>query len=194
MSLGELNQVAIARLAEAGPYPFEAYGFVHAGLGYTVRRIHGEAGSRGSGAQTGPSRHRERLPAATSPKPGQGAGQGAGKGALPQHRVEPDDEQLVSRTHVSGQQLCLGLRDFAIERFGLFAPVVFEHWHIQRTEDFGRMVFAMIDVRLMSRNDDDTIEDFRGVYDFDEALSRDALLRGIGLRPTSPQAGLRRDA
>ena len=78
--------------------------------------------------------------------------------------------------HVSGQQLCLGLRDFAIQRYGLLAPVVLQHWRINRTEDFGRIVFGMIDAGLMSSTHDDTPEAFRCVFDFDEAFSEDELL------------------
>ena len=33
---------------------------------------------------------------------------------------------------------------------------------------------------LMSKTDEDTLDDFRSVYEFDEAFSRDALLTGIG--------------
>jgi uncharacterized repeat protein (TIGR04138 family) len=83
--------------------------------------------------------------------------------------------------HISGQQLCLGLRDFAIERYGLLAPVVLEHWNVRRTDDFGRIVFAMINEGLMSKTDDDTPDDFRAVYDFVEAFSRDQLLARIAV-------------
>ena len=92
---------------------------------------------------------------------------------------DPNDLPELER-HVSGQQLCIGLRDFAIHRYGLMAPVVLEHWNIKRTDDFGRIVFAMVDAGLMSSTSDDTIEDFRGVYDFQEAFSQDTLLQSIG--------------
>ena len=81
----------------------------------------------------------------------------------------------VSR-HVSGQELCLGLRDYAIERYGLLAPVVLRSWHIHRTDDFGRIVFAMIDGGLMSKTADDTMDDFRAVYEFREVFTRDAII------------------
>ena len=54
-----------------------------------------------------------------------------------------------------------------------------EHWHIRRTNDFGRIVYAMIDAGLMTRTASDSLEDFFGVYDFDEAFSRDAMLQHI---------------
>ena len=92
---------------------------------------------------------------------------------------DPDALPELDR-HVSGQQLCLGLRDYAIDQYGLLAPVVLEHWNIHRTEDFGRIVFGMIEAGLMSRTDEDTLDDFRGVYDFREAFSRDELLGQLG--------------
>ncbi|MBT8486903.1 MAG: hypothetical protein HKO59_05500 [Phycisphaerales bacterium] len=96
-------------------------------------------------------------------------------------QVHGDPETLpeIDR-HVSGQQLCLGLRDFAITQYGLLAPVVLDHWRIRRTEDFGRIVFTMIDAGLMSSTPDDTLEDFRGVFDFREAFTDDELLADLG--------------
>lgn len=82
--------------------------------------------------------------------------------------VAPDDDSR----NVSGQQLCLGLRDFAIKQYGLLARTVLGRWGINRTDDFGRIVFAMIDLGLMRKTDDDSMEDFRGVYDFEEAFAR----------------------
>ncbi|MBX3355241.1 MAG: hypothetical protein KF724_06045 [Phycisphaeraceae bacterium] len=73
--------------------------------------------------------------------------------------------------HVSGQQLCMGLRDFAILKYGLMAPAVLAHWNIARTDDFGRIVFAMIDAGMMSKTPQDSIDDFRAVYDFAEVFS-----------------------
>lgn len=79
---------------------------------------------------------------------------------------DPSDE----RRHVSGQQLCLGLRDYAIERYGLLARTVLMHWGIRRTDDFGKIVFAMIEAGVMRKTEEDSIEDFRGVFDFAEAF------------------------
>lgn len=81
--------------------------------------------------------------------------------------------------HVSGQELCLGLRDFAIKQYGLLAPMVLRHWNVNQTVDFGRIVFAMIDFGLMKKNDSDSIEDFQGVFEFDEAFARDCIIDRI---------------
>ncbi len=77
----------------------------------------------------------------------------------------PDD-----RRHVTGQQLCLGLRDFAIQQYGMLARTVLNRWGVRRTDDFGRIVFAMIDLQLMRKAEQDSLEDFRAVYDFGEAF------------------------
>jgi uncharacterized repeat protein (TIGR04138 family) len=72
--------------------------------------------------------------------------------------------------HISGQQLCLGLRDYAIDRYGRMARLVLDHWGLRSTDDFGRIVFGMVEVGLMRKTEEDSMEDFRAVYDFDEAF------------------------
>lgn len=72
--------------------------------------------------------------------------------------------------HVNGGQLCMGLRDYAVDRYGRLAKTVLRRWGIRGTADFGRIVFAMIDVGLMRKNEDDRFEDFVDVFDFDEAF------------------------
>ncbi|MBM4113670.1 MAG: hypothetical protein FJ253_09945 [Phycisphaerae bacterium] len=77
--------------------------------------------------------------------------------------------------HVSGQQLCIGLRDYAIVKYGMLAPTVLASWRIARTDDFGRIVFSMIDAGLMSKSPQDSAEDFRSVFDFAEAFGREQI-------------------
>lgn len=76
----------------------------------------------------------------------------------------------AERRHVSGQQLCMGLRDLAVQRWGLLAPTVLKKWGVTRTEDFGTIVYAMIDRRELRSSDNDSMDDFRGVFDFDEVF------------------------
>jgi uncharacterized repeat protein (TIGR04138 family) len=82
--------------------------------------------------------------------------------------VHGDDPADADHLHVSGQQLCLGLRDFAIKQYGLLAKTLLSRWNIKSTEDFGHIVYAMVDAGLMRKNDDDSLDDFRGVFDFDD--------------------------
>lgn len=85
------------------------------------------------------------------------------------HGDVPGDDET---RNVSGQQLCLGLRDYAVKQYGMLARTVLDRWGIQRTDDFGRIVFAMVDIGLMSKTEEDRMDDFRGVYDFEEAFAR----------------------
>jgi uncharacterized repeat protein (TIGR04138 family) len=72
--------------------------------------------------------------------------------------------------HVSGRDLCDGLREYALAKWGLMARTVLGRWNIRKTYDFGRIVFAMVDNGLMQKTDDDSIEDFRDVFDFKTAF------------------------
>ena len=101
-----------------------------------------------------------------------------------QVHLDPDRYGELDR-HVTGQQLCMGLREYAIQRYGLLARTVLECWRVQRTEDFGRMVFAMIDAGLLKQQADDSLEDFSSVYDFREAFNPRDIEEAIGTAPSS---------
>jgi uncharacterized repeat protein (TIGR04138 family) len=72
--------------------------------------------------------------------------------------------------HVAGRDLCEGLREFALKKWGLMARTVLARWNIRRTHDFGRIVFALVDNGWMQKTEDDSIEDFRDVFDFKTAF------------------------
>ncbi len=84
--------------------------------------------------------------------------------------------------HVNGHELLEGIREYAVEEFGLMARSVFECWGIHETSDFGRMVFNLIDAGLLGKAEADKLDDFKDVYDFAvafETLPRKELLRRI---------------
>ncbi|HEY2589316.1 MAG TPA: Minf_1886 family protein [Tepidisphaeraceae bacterium] len=72
--------------------------------------------------------------------------------------------------HVSGQQLCEGLREFALTQWGMLARTVLRRWGIHSTLDFGRIVFILVDAGQMQKTEDDNLEDFRNVFDFRTAF------------------------
>lgn len=88
--------------------------------------------------------------------------------------IEHERDTLGVSRHVSGQELCIGLRDHAVERFGFLARTVLESWGVRRTEDFGRIVFAMVEAGLLRKTDEDSLDDFTDVFDFDEAFEPSA--------------------
>ena len=107
---------------ETGVYPLEAFVFVQQGLGFTVKKLHGD---------------------------------------------NPDPD--LNR-HVSGTQLCEGLRDLALSQWGLLARTVLKRWNVTTTMDFGRIVFALVDNGVLRKTDEDTVDGFSNVYDFNTAF------------------------
>ncbi len=81
-------------------------------------------------------------------------------------RVEAEPGQ----NHVTGQQMCVSLRNLAIERWGMLAKTVLAQWNIRETLDFGNMVYLLIRNSYMRKTDEDSIDDFRDVFDFDAAF------------------------
>ncbi|MGH7680610.1 MAG: Minf_1886 family protein [Candidatus Eiseniibacteriota bacterium] len=74
--------------------------------------------------------------------------------------------------HVSGGELLGGIRELALSRFGPMAKTVFEQWGVGRTEDFGEIVFHLVDQGLLGKTDTDKLSDFARGYDFDETFVR----------------------
>jgi len=81
-------------------------------------------------------------------------------------------KKLKRSGHVNGRELSEGIRQYALKIYGPMARTVLEYWGIHSTEDIGNIVFNMIAVKLFSKNEDDSIEDFKGLYRFDEAFKR----------------------
>lgn len=83
------------------------------------------------------------------------------------HGTDPDPRAC---RHVSGQQLCDGLREYALTQWGLLARTVLRQWDIHSTLDFGRIVFSLIEAGQMQKTHEDCLDDFRNVYDFKSAF------------------------
>ena len=88
-------------------------------------------------------------------------------GRLPSGEVAEGAER---QHHVSGPELLAGIRDLALREFGLMARTVFHMWGIQRTDDFGDIVFNLVEAGLMNKTEEDTRQDFHEVYDLDQEL------------------------
>jgi uncharacterized repeat protein (TIGR04138 family) len=74
--------------------------------------------------------------------------------------------------HVTGQELLAGIREYALAQFGPMAPTVFEAWAIRQCEDFGALVFNMVDAGWLAKTEKDTRAHFEGGYDFGEAFRK----------------------
>jgi uncharacterized repeat protein (TIGR04138 family) len=78
--------------------------------------------------------------------------------------------QLPERRHIAGTELALACRDLALERWGLMARVVLEHWGIRSTEDIGSIVFVLVDLGFLMAQPTDNIADFIEVFSFETAF------------------------
>jgi uncharacterized repeat protein (TIGR04138 family) len=74
--------------------------------------------------------------------------------------------------HVTGQELLDGIRKYALDQFGPMTRTVLNYWGIRETEDFGKIVFALVDAGILRKQPEDRIEDFRNIYKFEEVFDQ----------------------
>ncbi|MBI3725614.1 hypothetical protein HY251_16930 [bacterium] len=93
------------------------------------------------------------------------------------------------KRHVSGRELLDGIRRFAIDAFGPLALMVFKHWGVRKTEDWGEMVWSLVQRELMGKTAEDRKEDFADGYAFEDAFSPERLLpETLNARELAPPA------
>jgi uncharacterized repeat protein (TIGR04138 family) len=176
-SASELHPL-IQLVYEDRRYKLDAYQFVGAGLEYAqaivtdeksrrtgVKNVEPPAGGQPSGVQgqdTGSKAGSSGLLAA-----------GSGAGAAPRAGGKKKSERQRPAHHVTGQQLCLALKQLAHQDYGYMAKLVLAHWGIRSTSDFGEIVYNLIRIGRLSKSDGDRREDFDNVYDFEQALVHD---------------------
>ena len=157
--------ITLSELAKRlGRYPEEAFLFVREGLGFVTDKLHGpETPAHQALHEFIVSEELDWNDLATQYY----------NGSLAGPVVEAIDAaggcDNLNR-HVSGNQLCWGLRDYALSRWGMLSRAVLDTWNIRSTDDFGRIVFGFIDCDLMQKQPEDTLEDFEDVFSFEEAF------------------------
>lgn len=72
--------------------------------------------------------------------------------------------------HVTGQELLEGMRLHALALFGPLAAQVWRSWGVASTMDWGRIVFLLVEAKLLNRQESDSIQDFRDCFDLDETF------------------------
>ena len=78
--------------------------------------------------------------------------------------------RMPERRHVDGRELAHAVRELALERFGVLARLVLDHWGVRSTAHVGDIVFALVDTGLLMSQPGDSRLDFTDVFDFDEAF------------------------
>lgn len=93
--------------------------------------------------------------------------------------------------HVSGAELLKGIRVYATREFGPITRTVLKRWGIERSGDFGEIVFNLVTKGILGKTEEDRKEDFADAYDFHEAFvvpflpEKEQRLEHAA-RPTSP--------
>ncbi len=72
--------------------------------------------------------------------------------------------------HVTGAELLVGIKQLLQRKFGLMTMTVLEYWGIKNTQDFGHIVFNLVNYKMLSKTEEDTLESFQNVYDFREVF------------------------
>lgn len=77
-----------------------------------------------------------------------------------------------SNRHVSGMELSEGIREYALQQYGPMAMTLLKEWGIHRTEDFGEIVFNLVEYEVFGKTQEDRKEDFTAVFDFADAFQK----------------------
>ncbi len=85
--------------------------------------------------------------------------------------LKKSDSRRAGRSlHVTGEELLMGLRAYALDQYGPMARTVLQEWGVGRCSHFGDIVFNLIEYNVFSKTDQDRREDFSEVYTFEEAF------------------------
>jgi uncharacterized repeat protein (TIGR04138 family) len=74
--------------------------------------------------------------------------------------------------HVSGQELLEGIRSLLLKKFGPMTLTVLRHWGIKTTDDFGNIVYNLVEYKVLAKDTEDHYESFKNAYDFDEVFNK----------------------
>jgi len=85
-------------------------------------------------------------------------------------KAEREAGRRRASSHVTGQELLEGIRDYALRQYGPMAYLLLREWGINRCMDFGEMVYQLIDYGVFSKTESDRKEDFADIYTFEDAF------------------------
>ena len=83
--------------------------------------------------------------------------------------------------HVSGQELLYGLREFALKEYGPMSKAVLNEWGVKATDDFGQIVFNLVNGGVLGKNETDSPNDFKNVFSFEDAFVKPFVPRTVVL-------------
>ena len=149
---------------DLGKYPLDAFAFVQECIGAASEKVHGPM----TPAETRVARWMARSQVDLDE-----LRHLSESGSLPEEignaLAKAGGLEEMNR-HVTGQQLCWAIRDVALERWGRLARTVLARWQIERTEDIGEIIFALVENDWLQKQPADRIEDFEHVFSFAQAF------------------------
>ena len=74
--------------------------------------------------------------------------------------------------HVTGSELLQGIKGLLIKKFGPMTLTVLKFWGIKTTDDFGNIVFNLVEHKILSKDAQDHYESFKNAYDFEEVFNK----------------------
>ena len=72
--------------------------------------------------------------------------------------------------HVSGEELLIGIKALLLKKFGPMTLPVLKHWGIKATDDFGNIVYNLVENKVLAKDTRDHYDSFKNAYDFDEVF------------------------
>lgn len=79
-------------------------------------------------------------------------------------------KKFKKEKHVTGPELLEGIKHVLLQKFGPLARTVLKYWGINQTDDFGNIVYNLVENKILSKNEQDHYESFKNAYDFEEAF------------------------
>ena len=74
--------------------------------------------------------------------------------------------------HISTNELVDGIKSFALTEYGPMTRFVLSKLGIHSTEDFGNIIFNLIEFKIFGSNENDDQDDFKDAYSFDDAFDK----------------------
>ena len=79
-------------------------------------------------------------------------------------------ESSGEKRHVTGPELLNGFRDYTLQEYGPMAATLLEQWGMKSCRDIGEIVFLFIEHGVFGKQDSDSIDDFREIYQFEDVF------------------------
>ncbi len=80
-------------------------------------------------------------------------------------------KKIGRHRHISGRELLQGMVEFLLEQCGPIAYFLLTKWGVRETSDIGLIVFLLVERGLLSRTEEDSLDDFKDVFPLKDALS-----------------------